>query len=253
MQEDKEAVFDAVDTLRLCLTPFIPMLKTMRVLKENMRNAAARGFINATDCADYLVAAKGLPFRDAYKITGQLVAICIDRNLTLETLPLDEYKKLVGEIFDKCDKAGVKVIVLTATMIFENQKGKLNQMLIPYNQWLREEAKRRNYPLADLNADMQSELERIRQTDKTAGNKLTCDGVHMGYKGDVLMAWGVLRAMGAPEADKSKFYEMCDTIPGAHRLSVEISVDEKRKLDKLLKEKSMTANDYLRSLLFDVK
>lgn len=74
MQEDKEAVFDAVDTLRLCLTPFIPMLKTMRVLKENMRSAAAKGFINATDCADYLVAAKGLPFRDAYKITGELVA-----------------------------------------------------------------------------------------------------------------------------------------------------------------------------------
>ena len=73
MQEDKEAVFDAVDTLRLCLTPFIPMLKTMRVLKENMRAAAAKGFINATDCADYLVASKGLPFRDAYKITGELV------------------------------------------------------------------------------------------------------------------------------------------------------------------------------------
>ena len=69
MQEDKEAVFDAVDTLRLCLTPFIPMLKTMRVLKENMRAAAAKGFINATDCADYLVASKGLPFRDAYKLS----------------------------------------------------------------------------------------------------------------------------------------------------------------------------------------
>ena len=87
MQEDKEAVFDAVDTLRLCLTPFIPMLKTMRVLKENMRAAAAKGFINATDCADYLVASKGLPFRDAYKITGELVALCIERGLTLETLP----------------------------------------------------------------------------------------------------------------------------------------------------------------------
>ena len=96
MQEDKEAVFDAVDTLRLCLTPFIPMLKTMRVLKDNMRNAAAKGFINATDCADYLVAAKGLPFRDAYKITGELVALCIDRGLTLETLPLDEYRKVCG-------------------------------------------------------------------------------------------------------------------------------------------------------------
>ncbi|MFR7556538.1 argininosuccinate lyase [Hominenteromicrobium sp.] len=100
MQEDKEAVFDAVDTLRLCLTPFIPMLKTMRVLKENMRAAAAKGFINATDCADYLVASKGLPFRDAYKITGELVALCIERGLTLETLPIDEYKK-VCHAFDE--------------------------------------------------------------------------------------------------------------------------------------------------------
>ena len=100
MQEDKEAVFDAVDTLRLCLTPFIPMLKTMRVLKENMRAAAAKGFINATDCADYLVASKGLPFRDAYKITGELVALCIERGLTLETLPIDEYKK-VCDAFDE--------------------------------------------------------------------------------------------------------------------------------------------------------
>ena len=94
MQEDKEAVFDAVDTLRLCLTPFIPMLKTMRVLKDNMRNAAAKGFINATDCADYLVDAKGLPFRDAYKITGTLVARCIEKGLTLETLPLSEYQEI---------------------------------------------------------------------------------------------------------------------------------------------------------------
>ena len=100
MQEDKEAVFDAVDTLRLCLTPFIPMLKTMRVLKENMRAAAAKGFINATDCADYLVASKGLPFRDAYKITGELVALCIERGLTLETLTIDEYKK-VCDAFDE--------------------------------------------------------------------------------------------------------------------------------------------------------
>ena len=94
MQEDKEAVFDAVDTLKLCLTPLIPMLETMTVLEGNMRNAAARGFINATDCADYLVAEKGLPFRDAYKITGELVALCIEKGLTLETLPLEEYQKI---------------------------------------------------------------------------------------------------------------------------------------------------------------
>lgn len=99
MQEDKEAIFDAVDTVKLCLTTFIPMLETMRVLPDNMRNAAAKGFINATDCADYLVK-KGLPFRDAYKITGTLVALCIEKGLTLETLPIGEYKKLC-ETFDE--------------------------------------------------------------------------------------------------------------------------------------------------------
>ena len=91
LQEDKEAVFDAVDTLRLCLTAFIPMVDTMKVLPQNMRAAAAKGFINATDCADYLVG-KGLPFRDAYKITGTLVADCIAGGHTLESLPLSEYK-----------------------------------------------------------------------------------------------------------------------------------------------------------------
>ncbi len=92
MQEDKEAIFDAVDTLHLCLTAFIPMIDTMKVLPQNMRKAAAKGFINATDCADYLVL-KGLPFRDAYKITGELVAECIDSSLTLETLPIEKYRE----------------------------------------------------------------------------------------------------------------------------------------------------------------
>ena len=98
MQEDKEAVFDAIDTVKLCLKTFIPMLDTMTVLKDNMRNAAAKGFINATDCADYLVK-KGMPFRDAYKITGTLVHTCIELGCTLETLPMEEYKKLT-DIFD---------------------------------------------------------------------------------------------------------------------------------------------------------
>ncbi len=93
MQEDKEAIFDAIDNVKLCLRTFTPMLATMRVLKDNMRAAAARGFINATDLADYLVK-KGLPFRDAYKITGTLVAACIDQGLTLETLPLESYKAM---------------------------------------------------------------------------------------------------------------------------------------------------------------
>ncbi len=93
MQEDKEAIFDSVDTVKLCLSTLAPMLDTMKVNVENMSNAGKKGFINATDCADYLVK-KGLPFRDAYKITGTLVALCIDRGDTLDTLPIEEYKKL---------------------------------------------------------------------------------------------------------------------------------------------------------------
>jgi len=98
MQEDKEAIFDAFDTVKMCLTAFIPMIDTMTVLPENMRKAAAGGFINATDCADFLVG-KGLPFRDAYKATGELVALCIAKGTTLEELPLEEYQK-VCDLFD---------------------------------------------------------------------------------------------------------------------------------------------------------
>ena len=99
MQEDKEAIFDAVDTVKMALGVFAPMIATMKVLPENMSAAAAEGFINATDCADYLVR-KGMPFRSAYKITGQLVAECIGRGTTLEKLPLEAYKahsELFGE------------------------------------------------------------------------------------------------------------------------------------------------------------
>ena len=101
MQEDKEAVFDAVDTLRLCLTPFIPMLKTMRVLKENMRAAAAKGFDQCNGLRGLSGGFKGTcRSAYAYKITGELVALCIERGLTLETLPIDEYKK-VCNAFDE--------------------------------------------------------------------------------------------------------------------------------------------------------
>jgi len=99
MQEDKDAIFDAVDTVKLCLTAFIPMIDTMKALPENMRRAAAGGFINATDCADFLVS-KGLAFRDAYKATGELVAVCIEKGVTLETLPIEDYKKVCG-LFDE--------------------------------------------------------------------------------------------------------------------------------------------------------
>lgn len=91
MQEDKEPVFDALDTVELCLPVFTGMIDTMTVLPENMRKAAGRGFINATDCADYLTK-KGMPFRDAYTAAGQLVASCAVQGKTLEELTLEELR-----------------------------------------------------------------------------------------------------------------------------------------------------------------
>ena len=99
MQEDKEPVFDAVDTVKKCLPVFTAMLHSMRLYPENMRKAAQRGFINATDCADYLTR-KGLPFRDAYTLVGRLVSHCVETGETLESLPLEEYKKL-SPVFDE--------------------------------------------------------------------------------------------------------------------------------------------------------
>ena len=92
MQEDKEAIFDAVDTVKKCIKVFTPMIATMKVLPDNMRKAAGKGFINATDLADYLVK-KGMPFRTAYKKVGEIVAYCIDNGLILETVPLEKYKE----------------------------------------------------------------------------------------------------------------------------------------------------------------
>ena len=92
MQEDKEAIFDSLDTVKKCLEVFTPMLATMKVLSENTYKAAQKGFINATDLADYLTK-KGMPFRAAYKIVGQIVAECIEKNCVLDDFPLTEYKK----------------------------------------------------------------------------------------------------------------------------------------------------------------
>lgn len=99
MQEDKEAIFDSVDTVKLCLSTIKPMLDTMTVNKENMKKAGEKGFINATDCADYLVK-KGLAFRDAYKIVGTLVGICVEKDTTLDKLDIAEYKKIC-DVFEE--------------------------------------------------------------------------------------------------------------------------------------------------------
>jgi argininosuccinate lyase len=106
MQEDKECIFDAVDTVKMCLEVFTPMIATMKVNADRMMDAAREGFINATDLADYLVR-KGLPFRQAYKISGEIVSECISCGETLETLPLEDYRKhseLFGEdVYESVD------------------------------------------------------------------------------------------------------------------------------------------------------
>ena len=99
MQEDKEAVFDACDTIIMCLQVFTGMISTMTANCDNMKLAAQKGFINATDLADYLVK-KGMPFRSAYKISGSLVAYCIQNNTVLEELPLETYKQY-SDLFDE--------------------------------------------------------------------------------------------------------------------------------------------------------
>lgn len=106
MQEDKEAVFDAIDTVKQCLEVFTPMFETMTLKKDNMRKAASQGFINATDCADYLTK-KGVPFRDAYMVVGRLVNMCIKSGETLETLTLKDFaaisKDFGDDVYDALD------------------------------------------------------------------------------------------------------------------------------------------------------
>jgi argininosuccinate lyase len=99
MQEDKELIFDSIDTVKNSLNIFIEMLSTMKINEAKMRDDASTGFINATDLADYLVT-KGMAFRDAYKISGEIVNYCINKNYTLENLPIDVYKKY-SKLFDK--------------------------------------------------------------------------------------------------------------------------------------------------------
>ena len=135
MQEDKEAVFDACDTVKMCLQVFVPMVATMKANCENMLLAAQKGFINATDLADYLVK-KGLPFRSAYKISGQLVALCIEKNTVLEQLPLETYKEysdlfesdlypaidLMNCVQKRISKGGTSVQSVEAQIQYVNQE-----------------------------------------------------------------------------------------------------------------------------------
>ena len=122
MQEDKEAIFDSLDTVKKCVEIFIPMIKTMKVKRDNMYKAACRGFINATDLADYLVASKGIPFRTAYKITGGIIGYCIEKGKILDDLTLEEYKSF-SDSFDEGVYDAIKLENCIARRISEGSTG----------------------------------------------------------------------------------------------------------------------------------
>ena len=117
MQEDKEAIFDAVDTVEMCLKVFVGMIETLTAIPENMKKAAQKGFINATDLADWMVK-QGLPFRSAYKIAGQLVARCLAEGKVLEELPLEVYKEY-SDLFTEDVYHAIDLTTCVATRISE--------------------------------------------------------------------------------------------------------------------------------------
>ena len=134
MQEDKEAIFDAVDTVKQCLDIFTPMLATMRVQKETMLQAARKGFINATDLADYLVK-KGMPFRSAYKLTGGLVSECMKNGEVLETVPFARYREL-SNLFDGDVYEAIRLETCVEKRTSEGGTGKAS--VLAQLAWLRD-------------------------------------------------------------------------------------------------------------------
>ena len=135
MQEDKESIFDAFDTVSHCLEVFTPMLQTMKTRKDKMYKAAQEGFINATDLADYLTR-KGMPFRAAYKLTGSLVAECIRTGQVLETVPLERYREL-SDLFEQDVYEAIDLKTCVEKRISEGGTGKASvQAQIQYIRYI---------------------------------------------------------------------------------------------------------------------
>lgn len=142
MQEDKEVLFDALDTVKNCLTVCSGMLETAVFRKDVLKKSAEKGFINATDVADYLVR-KGIPFRDCHKISGLLVLRCIELGCELDTLPLQEYKKL-SELFDEdiYQEISLETCVKRRTTAGSPNPDNMKNVLNGYRTWLKEQENR---------------------------------------------------------------------------------------------------------------
>lgn len=156
---------------------------------------------------------------------------------------LEDYKKNITAIVDKAQAQGIKIMILTSTMIKEDQSGSLNQQLIPYNAFLKELAKEKECLLADLNTEMQEALKKFPK-DAPKGKQLTGDGVHMNAYGNIMMASGMLKAAGFTEEDIAPIVKGWKDAPGRHniRFSLSMSLNEYEQLQKKL---DIPVRDYL--------
>jgi lysophospholipase L1-like esterase len=158
---------------------------------------------------------------------------------------LPDYKKNITEIVSTAQAKGIKVMILTSTMIRENQDDDLNQKLLPYNEFLKQLAADKNCLFADLNADMQAAL--ITGTNKPKGNQLTGDGVHMNALGNIMMATGVLRAFGLSDAQLAKATAEFETIPNSCeiRVNTKMNVQEFGKLRAAATKAGMSVQKFV--------
>ncbi len=154
---------------------------------------------------------------------------------------LEEYKTNIAEIVRKAQDAGVKVMILTSTMIREDQENPENQKLIAYNDYLRELAKEKGCLLADLNQDMQAAVEKA----KTTGERITSDGVHMAFGGNKMMATGILRAFGVEEAKLTEIVTAWNALPGTVSEKIGFSQNEYTELVKTARSQNLSVQDYI--------
>ena len=159
-------------------------------------------------------------------------------------VPLEDYKKNITAIVDQAQAAGVKVVILTSTMIREDQATAENQKLVPYNEFLRALATEKKCLLADLNADMQAAIAEAAKAGPVKGNVLTSDGVHMAYPGNEMMASGVLKGFGLDAAELSKAKEAWLDLPGTSNVAAKMALTRRQmqQLEKLAAARKTTAN-----------
>jgi len=156
-------------------------------------------------------------------------------------IPLDQYKKNIEEIIDRCGQAGVKVMILTSTMIGEDQANPNNQKLIDYNDFLRGLAREKHLLLADLNADMQAAVKECGASPKV--NPLTSDGVHMNPAGNQVMATGVLKGFGLSPAQIEKAGERWLDIPNVCEVSVKMTLRDFKRLNAAAVKQNHSASE----------